>query len=214
MAGERVLASANAAMLHGQVEALMPMVDAVMRETGLAVPKLDLIAVTTGPGSFTGIRVGLAAARGVALAGGLPIMGVTSFEATATARLDAAADEGCLLAALESRRADLYAQFFDCRGQPLGEPAAVLPEGLPAAAAATVGAQALAIIGDAASRAAEALAGRPAMLVLRPELPLAVGASRAALARWRQGKRGFEPRPLYLRPPGVTLAPRPRAAEG
>jgi tRNA threonylcarbamoyladenosine biosynthesis protein TsaB len=195
-------------MLHGQVEALLPMLDAVMREAGLAVSALDLIAVTTGPGSFTGIRVGLAAARGVALAAGLPVYGVTSFAATA-AVCRGAAFAGCLLTAIESRRADLYAQFFDREGGPLGDPAAVLPEALPAAVAAAVVKQPLAIAGDAAHRAAAALPGRPVTLLPEPDDPLAIGAARAVLARWRLGKRGGEPKPLYLRPPGVTLAPRP-----
>jgi tRNA threonylcarbamoyladenosine biosynthesis protein TsaB len=204
MAGDRVLASREAAMLHGQVEALLPMLDAVMREARLAVSALHLIAVTTGPGSFTGIRVGLAAARGAALAAQLSMFGVTSFEATAALCLGGIAG-GCLLAALESRRADLYVQMFDLRGRPLGEPAAVLSEALPAAVAATAAGQPLAIAGDAAGRAADALAGHLATLVLQPAPPLAIGAARAALARWRQGERGGEPAPLYLRPPGVTL---------
>lgn len=210
MAGDRVLASRDAAMLHGQVEALLPMIDAVMRQARLAASVLDLIAVTTGPGSFTGIRVGLAAARGVALAAGLPIFGVTSFEATAAVCVGAA--KGWMLAALESRRADLYTQFFDCRGRPLSEPAAVLPEALAAAVAAVVAGDPLAIVGDAAARAADALADRAATLLLQPAPSLAIGAARVALARWRQGEHGGEPAPLYLRPPGVTLAPRPVAA--
>ena len=213
MAGDRMLASRGAAMLHGQVEALLPMLDAVMHEAGLAASALHLIAVTTGPGSFTGIRVGLAAACGAAFAAQLPVFGVTSFEATTAVCLGGIA-EGCLLTALESRRADLYVQLFDLRGRPLGKPVAVLPEALPAAVAATVAGQPLAIAGDAAGRAADALAGRLATLVLQPAPPLAIGAARAALARWRQGERGGEPAPLYLRPPGVTLGPRPITAAG
>jgi tRNA threonylcarbamoyladenosine biosynthesis protein TsaB len=212
MAGDRVLTMHHAAMLHGQVEALLPMIDVVMREAGVAVPAIDLIAVTTGPGSFTGIRVGLAAARGAALAAGVPVAGVTSFDATAAIAL-AGAPRCCLLAALETRRADLYVQFFNRDGRPVGAPAALLPEGLPAAAAAAVGARPLAITGDAARRAADALALRSATVVLEGELPpLAVGAAMAALARWRRGESGGQPAPLYLRPPGVTLGQRPPLA--
>ncbi|MCH7931874.1 MAG: tRNA (adenosine(37)-N6)-threonylcarbamoyltransferase complex dimerization subunit type 1 TsaB, partial [Proteobacteria bacterium] len=72
-----VLAQRFATMARGHAEALMPMVEAVMAEAGLAFADLDLVATTVGPGTFTGLRVGLAAARGLALAGGLPIVGVT-----------------------------------------------------------------------------------------------------------------------------------------
>jgi tRNA threonylcarbamoyladenosine biosynthesis protein TsaB len=211
MAGERVLAWRAEAMLHGQVESLLPMIDAAMREAGLDVAALDLVAVTTGPGSFTGIRVGLAAARGIALAAGLPMIGVTSFAATAAvARV--AAPEGAMLTALESRRADLYVQMFDGNGQPLGTPAALQPALLPAMVEAILGAEPLVIAGDAARRAAAALGARPATIVLEPVQPPAVGSAAAALARWRRGERGGQPQPLYLRPPGVTLGPRSEPA--
>jgi tRNA threonylcarbamoyladenosine biosynthesis protein TsaB len=210
MAGERVLASRAEAMLHGQVEALLPMMDAVMREAGLGAAALDLLAVTTGPGSFTGIRVGLAAARGIALAAGLPMIGVTSFAATAAAARPAALDRA-MLTALDSRRADLYLQLFDRGGRLLCAPAALAPALLPAMVETALGAQPLTIAGDAAPRAAAALGARRATIVLEPVLPLALGAAAAALARWRQGERGGQPQPLYLRPPGVTLAPRPES---
>ena len=72
--------------MHGQAEALLPMVDACMREAGQVPAAIDLVAVTVGPGSFTGIRVGLAAARGMALATGAQLIGVTSFEAVCRPR--------------------------------------------------------------------------------------------------------------------------------
>ena len=78
------------AMRRGHAETLMPMVRAVMDEAGLAFSDLDAIAVTTGPGAFTGIRIGLAAARGFALAANLPLIGVTTLEAVAGAMTVAA----------------------------------------------------------------------------------------------------------------------------
>ena len=68
-------------MDRGQAEALMPMVEWAMAEARLDFRNLDLVATTVGPGSFTGLRVGLAAARGLALAARLPIVGVTTLEA-------------------------------------------------------------------------------------------------------------------------------------
>ena len=76
-----VLARRFEAMLRGQSEALMPMVGAVLAEAGCGFKDLDAIAVTVGPGAFTGLRIGLAAARGMALAAELPLIGVTTLEA-------------------------------------------------------------------------------------------------------------------------------------
>ena len=132
-AGAELLALRHMEMLHGQAEALLPMVDAAMREAGLAASAIDFVAVTTGPGSFTGIRVGLAAARGIALARDLPLVGVSSFTATAATAVVPA--DAVLLVALESRRADFYVQLFDRAASPLREPAAMLPEALAAAVA-------------------------------------------------------------------------------
>ena len=120
---------------RGQAEALMPMVLAVLEEAGEDFAGLDLLAVTVGPGAFTGLRIGLAAARGMALAAGLPCLGVTTLEAVAHG---VGADErarATLLVALETKRADLYVQAFDGGLQPLGEPRAVAAEAIPAVGA-------------------------------------------------------------------------------
>jgi tRNA threonylcarbamoyladenosine biosynthesis protein TsaB len=193
--------------MHGQAEVLLPLVDEAMRAAGLAVSALDVIAVTTGPGSFTGIRVGLAAARGIALAARLPLIGVSSFEAVAARSAKIVAADRVLLVALESRRADLYVQLFAAgQGSLLCRPAAVLPEVLAAAVAAAVGGRPLAIAGDAAARAAKALAGRPDVIVLEEAPGAVVGLVEAALRRWRSGERGGTVKPLYLRPPDVVPA--------
>ena len=116
------------------------MIDGVLRRTGLPAAALDLIAVTIGPGSFTGIRVGLAAAQGIALGLDRPLIGVTGFAAVAAICGPDSINCNCdLLVALESRRADLYVQIFDAAGRPLGAPAAVLPKALPGFAQAAVG---------------------------------------------------------------------------
>src|ERR1700751_2488132 len=79
----KVIASESQAMKRGHAEALMPLIARVMKGSGLAFAALDRIAVTNGPGSFTGLRVGLSAARGVALAAGKPAVGVTTLAAYA-----------------------------------------------------------------------------------------------------------------------------------
>jgi tRNA threonylcarbamoyladenosine biosynthesis protein TsaB len=211
-AGDALLASVRCATTHGQAERLMPLVERAMRQAGLAAAALDLVAVTVGPGSFTGIRVGLAAARGIALATGKPLFGVTGFAAVAAGpALSAAAADGALLVALESRREDLYVQLYDRERRPCGDPVAVMPARLAPVVGAVIGAAPLSIAGDAAGRAAAALSCRHPIAAIPDSAPDAVGVWRAALRRWRQGAHAGEVQPLYLRPPSITLPNRVRS---
>jgi len=205
-AGDTILSAERVEGSHGQAEALMPMVDYTMRKAGLPPAALDLVVTTVGPGSFTGIRVGLATARGIALATGARLIGVTSFSAAAAS----AAHSNCsnprlLLVSVESRREDLYIQFFDPAGDPLGRPAVVMPFALGDATSAAIGTRPLLIAGDAAHRAAAALRQHRQVSLLEDPAPGAVGTLQAGLRLLRLGKADDAPRPLYLRPPDVTL---------
>jgi tRNA threonylcarbamoyladenosine biosynthesis protein TsaB len=212
-AADRLLRVCSRAMLHGQSEALLPMVDGAMRAAGLPVAALDLVAASVGPGSFTGIRAGLAAARGIALAAGLPLIGVTGFEAVAASvDRDRGAAGPLLLVALESRRAELFVQLF-APDRPLGEPAAMLPAMLFEWLEARGRGSPVLVAGDAAERAALMLTDRPRTRVAQDRTPAVVGVARQALYRWRQGERHGRPEPLYLRSPDVTL-PRGRVDGG
>lgn len=207
-AGDAVLSADRAAGLHGQAETLFPMVDRAMRQAGLSPATLDIVAVTVGPGSFTGIRAGLAAARGIALATGARLAGVTSFAAVAAGLGQTEGPKASvLLVALESRREDLYVQLFDCFCGPVGAPAAVMPVALGGVVDAAIGSAPLLLAGDAAHRAALVLSGRPGTTIVENTVPEAVGALRAATRRLPQlGAPGDTARPLYLRPPDVTLS--------
>ncbi|MDH3228650.1 MAG: tRNA (adenosine(37)-N6)-threonylcarbamoyltransferase complex dimerization subunit type 1 TsaB [Alphaproteobacteria bacterium] len=200
-------------MRRGHAEALMPMVGAVMDEAGLSFSDLDAIAVTTGPGAFTGIRIGLAAARGFALAAGLPLIGVTTLEAVASAHDGGGAH---LLVALDSKRDDIYVQLFGPDGAPLTDPASAVPE---AAARLVPEGPAVALAGDAADRMAAALAGRePAPRRLGgPGLPDAAVVARLAARRFAAappGPRKAPPSALYLRPPDAVPAAQRRVTQG
>ncbi len=193
-----VVAHRLEAMARGHAERLLPMVRETMAKAGLGFDALDLIAVTVGPGHFTGLRVGLAAAQGLALAVGRPLAGVTTLEAIAAA---APAGATPLVVALESKRADLYLQVF-VGGRPFGVPAALTPE---AFAATKLPPGALALAGDGAARLEPVLAaaGRTIRRV-GPDAPDA-----ATVARLAAGRHGtsaaLAAAPLYLRPPDVTL---------
>ncbi|HVY19202.1 MAG TPA: tRNA (adenosine(37)-N6)-threonylcarbamoyltransferase complex dimerization subunit type 1 TsaB [Bauldia sp.] len=120
--GERIVVrSANVG--RGHAEILMGQVDEAMREAGLAFADLDRIAVTVGPGSFTGLRVGIAAARGFALAAGKPAVGI------GTLAIHAAAVAGKpVLATLTAGRGEIYGQFFAADGSEAAPARAASPE--------------------------------------------------------------------------------------
>lgn len=177
----------------------MPLLARVTAEAGLGWDRLDAVAATVGPGSFTGVRIGLAAARGIALAAGLRTVPVTTLEAVAEA---AEPGTGPLLVVLESKRRDLYGQWFDGSGGPLGAPRAAAPEILWSTRPA--GATAVRVAGDAAARfmAAEFLAAVPC----QPAGDSGPDARAvAAVALRRLAADGPAPlTPLYLRAPDVT----------
>jgi tRNA threonylcarbamoyladenosine biosynthesis protein TsaB len=207
-AGDTVLAAERCENPRGQTERLLPIVDAVMRKSGLSAAALDIVGATIGPGSFTGIRIGLAAVRGIALATGARSVGVTGFEAVATNLAPRAHERGAsfLLIALESRREDLYIQLFDHAHHPLGDPIAAMPAALDETVKGLTGEAPLVIAGDAAQRAAHMLLARSGMIVVEGSAPDATGVLRAVLRRARSGELHGAPLPLYLRPPDVTFS--------
>ncbi len=103
-------------MQRGQSEALVPMLDRVMQEAEIPWRSLDAIAATNGPGGFTGVRIGLAAAQGLALAWDLPVVTVSCFEATYTAIPAEELGERWILLLIEAKRAEVYAQLIDPHG--------------------------------------------------------------------------------------------------
>ncbi len=193
------------------------MIERVMGEAGLAPSQLDAVAVAIGPGGFTGIRVGLAAAHGIALAVGARLVGVSSFAAVA-ARATGKGDPACetLLVALDSRRADLYVQLFARDAlSPLAAPQALLADRLEdyvaRFASSLPGGARLLIAGDAAEAAAAALGGRVRWAIVGDSAPDAQGVVAAVLVELGSAAMAGPVRPLYLRPPDVTLPKRPPA---
>jgi len=202
----KLRAGHSLAMARGQAEVLPGLVAQTLAEAGLGFAALDLVAVTVGPGSFTGVRVALAAARGFALVADCPVAGVSTLEVLAHAVPDEARARGDeVLSVISARRGQVYFQRFRAGTRPdaLG-PARVCSLG----EVAESGQGSIWAVGDAAAEAvaagcagravAEALLPRPADLAALALLDLCEGRVRPAL-------------PLYVRGPGAEPA-RPQDA--
>jgi tRNA threonylcarbamoyladenosine biosynthesis protein TsaB len=193
--GEDVLAQASEPMTRGHQERLAPMTGEVMRAANLGFGAIDRIGVTVGPGSFTGLRVGLAFAKGLALALGRPCVGVGSLEAL-TSALET---EGLRVAVIDAGRGRLFVQIFD------GEKAIVAPDSLEIGAAAAwlaelVQSSDLTLTGPGAAL----LSGvAPDASVIDQDAP-----SPVVVAKLSARSPIIPPRPLYLRAPDA----KPKAA--
>lgn len=193
---------------RGHAEHLMPLVREVMATADTSFAELDLIATTVGPGGFTGLRIGLASARGLAIAARRPLVGVTTLEAVARAQ---PAREYPLLVALDTKRADIYLQLFDLDGAPISEPAALMPSEI----AGMLPDGPIIVAGNARDGAIAALSGPACAQVMAkgPALPDAAQVAAIGLERFMAHPDAprTPPRALYLRPPDARLpgAPSP-----
>jgi tRNA threonylcarbamoyladenosine biosynthesis protein TsaB len=201
--GETVLAHRFEFMERGHAEALAPMVQAAMREANLCFSQLERLAVTTGPGTFTGQRVGMAFMRGLRVGLKLPLTGVTTLEAMARAAMkEAKAPLGAALH--DAKRAEVYVALYAENDivlrpslLPLGEAVQIIRNQV--GESDTL----LALAGTAAAEACEryrASGGNAeASGIIAPDaLWVARSAANTPLTN-------EAPRPLYLRPPDARL---------
>lgn len=181
-----------------QAARLLPVVASVLRDSGQGRSDVSLIAVTVGPGSFTGVRVGLAAARGLAVGLGVPLAGLVT---TSVLKTQATMSDRLAVAAIDSRLGDWFCAIGE-EAAPFAATAAELAERLRDRASVIVGPD----IGPLAAQLAAA--GVDVMAEVAPVDPVAV--ARLGLAagvdawRARNESEGL-PRPLYLRGVSVTL---------
>jgi tRNA threonylcarbamoyl adenosine modification protein YeaZ len=178
---------------RGHAERLFGMIAAVMDEAGIAFTDLDRIAVNTGPGSFTGVRVGVAAARGIALVVKCPVVGIGTL-AVHAASARAQAGPVPVLAVLDARRGEIYGQRFAGDGAAVDAPRIARPEDF--ASELTPGEV---VAGGGADSVLIALpeARRPRVVHRRSSPDIRVLAGLGARTR----PAATAPRPLYLRPP-------------
>ena len=188
----RVLASLREPMMRGHQERLGTMVAEVMATAGARFADIDRIAVTVGPGSFTGLRVGLAFAKGLALALDRPCVGVGSLQALAAS----AATGGVVIAVIDAKRGQVYLQAFEGQAALCGPAALDLN-------------QALARVAELSAAGAVTLTGSGASL-LAGAAPLARQVTLdapdpAEVARLGASQDPVPARPLYLRAPDARL---------
>lgn len=188
-------------MTRGHASELLPMVEALLAKNALSVSDLDAFAVTIGPGAFTGLRIGLSAARGFAVATKKPVIGVTTLEA-----LNQGVTErpGPVLCALDAKRADLYAQVFARDGTALSEPVARLPEDL--MSLIPPDAKTVTVCGDSFDRVKNLLQSQ-GVTPICSEVRLPQACYVAEIAKERAATVDGQARPsaLYIRPPDAAL---------
>jgi tRNA threonylcarbamoyladenosine biosynthesis protein TsaB len=208
----RLIARESQAMKRGHAEALMPLLARVMKESGVPFVALDRIAVTTGPGSFTGLRVGLSAARGIGLAANKPVVGLTTLSAYAAPVVSRNAKQP-VIAAIDARHDQVYFQVVSGDGSSLVRPrVAPIAEAL---AASRFGAPHL--VGNAA----QILADRWPAQAAPPFKVDPQGAPDIAWVAWlgaAVSPNTAPPKPYYLRAPDakapVTKLPAPAQPTG
>ncbi len=177
---EGAIASKSEEMARGHVERLAPMVHEVLAEANIAPTAINRIGVTCGPGGFTGARLGVSFARGLALSNGAQAIGISTLEAIA-----AQTPADLVLVALDGRRGDLFVQIFD-KGVPVTPPEAIATDMLDI---------------HAAKHGAPLIIGPDPLPPIDPVIV-------ARLATLRGAEEG-PPRPLYLRAPDAKAAMRP-----
>lgn len=202
------LAALSRLMARGHAEALAPMVEEAMRGVEGGFSSLDRIAVTTGPGSFTGIRVGLAMARAMGAVLAIPVVGVSTLAAFA-APLLSEPRSGIIAAAIDARHGSAFFQLFEASGRPLGPPRCEAVR----ECVRGIGAGPALLAGNAAAAMANEAhrAGLPYDLSAATDVPDIVAVARMGLAL----DPGVNPaRPLYVKPPDAhpnPTEPIPRA---
>jgi len=196
-------ASYQKIMTRGHAEELVPMINRALEKSGFTFSQLDLIAVTIGPGSFTGLRTGLAVAKGLGLALNIPVHGVTTLEAVAFAAKRARFLEAKIpiVVVLETNREEIFCQQFDGNAKEQSEASARLEgfivEKFPRGS--------ICLCGDGAQRIVAGLPQSERKRIHRlasVERPMAEDVAEIAAGRV---ERPISAQPLYIYPPAAKI---------
>jgi tRNA threonylcarbamoyladenosine biosynthesis protein TsaB len=186
------------ALTRGHAERLLPLLRVVMAEAGWRWQEIGLVAVTLGPGNFTGLRAGIAVARALHLSLGCRTLGVGTLEVIARGGAEQAGRRGLpILATLDARRGEVYAQRFAADATPLEAPAILAREAL----LAMLGGDACLVAGDVAPWLPAEVRDAHEVVESGPDARYLVQAARRRLASDADPAPGAALRPLYIRPP-------------
>lgn len=192
-----------------QAERLLYIIEDTLLEAKVEYHELKAISVTTGPGSFTGIRIGLSAARGIGVALGKPVIGVSSFESILHQYLgkksDSVSHHAVIAVILDARREHVYIQLFDHSGK-----ARHMPCMLPCrdVLAYLMQHKQVVIIGNAGSLLSKDIHSDSVIIdgMLEPLLPEAISVGQIGYRRYHEGKSSNYPAiPLYIRAPDAVI---------
>ena len=203
----RVLAEGTHVESRSHTASLPALVERVLADARVTIGDVEALAVSIGPGSFTGLRIGLALAKGIAFAGGLPLVGVPTLEALA--HVADAPPESMICAALDARKREVYAALFTATAEGprrLSPDVALAPEALAARLAPPC-----VLVGDAGDLYGDILGPRAVLRPFATHHPEGGVIARLGAARLAAGEGG-SPGPLeptYVRAPDAEL-PRPR----
>lgn len=200
----RLLASISRQMSSGQAEHLVPMIEQTLKDGGAQYSDIGLIAVVNGPGAFTGIRIGIAAAKALALALNTPVVGVGTFDAVLKSALQSEENRGYdrVSVILETKRTDFYVQAYEGKG-------AVLTPGTCASAQNikdSLSEKKTLLIGDGVERLLSEWEDAPSSVVMRRSAladPMIVAEIGKDL--FLKEKISTDIQPVYLRAPDVSI---------
>ncbi len=200
---QQTFVSDTEVLARGHAETLVPKIKRLMQEQSYSWQDVNLIAVTSGPGSFTGLRVGIAAARGLGLALGIPVVGVNSFDVYAQFAQESLGEGTHIHILLDARRRDFFYQSFDGAGQALLAPQAMMSDAVLLALEETPGI----IVGNGYKRFHSTTPHSSAISYhdIDPTLFLRTLAAKA-LQIYQQDAENVSCEPYYLCAPGVTVA--------
>lgn len=185
--GDEIVAKRQVVTDRRHAEEITPLLSEALDEAGCSVADIGRVAVDVGPGRFTGLRVGLATARGLALACDVPVVGVTSLEILAASQ-----PARPLVAVIDARRNEVFQQLF----LPTGPEEATV--GSPEELASVVPTDAV-VVGDGADRYSE-IYGSAVLTGVAPDASVLLG-----LALDRAPQKGRQVEPVYLRDPDVQV---------
>ncbi len=215
----KIIAQQFEPMARGQSEALVPMIGAILDQVDLTPIEMDLIAVTTGPGAFTGVRIGLATARSLAQAAKVPLIGISTFDALVFGLKDKHPSKNFgmqqIFAVIDTKRDDVFVQAYDAELQPFGDARVISCDAMCQEIKSashnnpTLLDNPTLLVGSGAPMIAVSCqtSGHSGLVEVYDDQPQAKSVAEIAALRGVPAKDAVPPAPVYLRAPEARINP-------